>query len=64
MAKSIIAHVRSLGGKFLEKDRSCGRWFETGDKRAIEKTERALQERKRILRVKKGNMKVSTIVWL
>lgn len=45
LAKCTVFYVRSLGGRFLEKDKSCGLWFEIGDRRAIEKVERALQER-------------------
>lgn len=45
IAQSIVARIRSLGGQFLEKDRSSGLWFDVGDKRSLEKTARALRER-------------------
>jgi len=50
IAKSIISFIRSLGGRFLEKDKSCDLWFEIGDQKAIEKVERSLQYRCRASR--------------
>ena len=50
-AKAIVANIRSFGGRFLEKDRSCNLWFETGDKKAIERTVRALTDFKRKITV-------------
>lgn len=56
IAKSVVAHVRSLNGRFLERDRSCNLWFDVGDKRAIEKTERSLCDSAKVKKAKKTQM--------
>ena len=45
LVQSVLARVRSRGVRFLKKDSSCNLWFEVGDKRALEKTSRALRDR-------------------
>lgn len=46
ISRSIVEAVRALEppGKFLEKDRGTGTWFEIGHRKAIEKTSQALRD--------------------
>ena len=46
ISRSIVEAVRSLEpqGRFLEKDQSSGKWFDIGDKKAVEKTSQALRD--------------------
>ena len=46
ISRSVVDAVRSLDppGRFLEKDPSSGKWFDIGDKKAVEKTSQALRD--------------------
>ena len=46
ISRSVVVAVRSLDppGRFLEKDPSSGKWFDIGDKKAVEKTSQALRD--------------------
>lgn len=46
ISRSIVEAVRSLepAGRFLEKDQTTGKWFDIGDKKAVEKTSQALRD--------------------
>jgi len=46
ISRSIVLAVRSLEpqGRFLEKDQQSGKWFDIGDKKAVEKTSQALRD--------------------
>lgn len=46
ISRSIVEAVRSLDppGRFLEKDQSSSKWFDIGDKKAVEKTSQALRD--------------------
>lgn len=46
ISRSIVQAVRSLEphGRFLEKDQQSGKWFDIGDKKAVEKTSQALRD--------------------
>lgn len=46
ISRSVVEAVRSLDppGRFLEKDQSSGKWFDIGDKKAVEKTSQALRD--------------------
>jgi len=44
IARSIVAAVRSRGGRFLKKNEKTGEWFDIGDAKATSKTSQALRE--------------------
>jgi hypothetical protein len=46
ISRSIVEAVRSLEppGRFLEKDQGTGKWYDIGDKKAVEKTSQALRD--------------------
>mmetsp|Transcript_22182 Transcript_22182/g.32391 ORF Transcript_22182/g.32391 Transcript_22182/m.32391 type:complete len:225 (-) Transcript_22182:88-762(-) len=44
IAKSIVAQIRSMNGRFLKVDTALGEWVDVGDKKATEKTSQALRE--------------------
>jgi hypothetical protein len=46
ISRSVVDAVRSLNppGRFLEKDPASGKWFDIGDRKAIEKTSQALRD--------------------
>lgn len=56
LSKSTVSFVRSLGGRFLERDKSCGLWFEVGDDRAIEKVMRSFTDRFRSVNRRKNSL--------
>lgn len=54
ISRSIVRAIRDQkpAGSFLEKDVSSGKWFDIGDKKAIEKTSQALRDAAAELRKK------------
>jgi len=44
ISRSIVAAIRGQQGRFLEKNKVDGTWYDIGDKKAIEKTSQALRE--------------------
>ena len=54
ISKSIVAAVRVIGGRFLDRDvkNKTRGWFDIGDKKAVEKTSQALREGQPKLRLK------------
>ncbi|KAL7572530.1 hypothetical protein ACA910_000354 [Epithemia clementina (nom. ined.)] len=47
VSKAIVQAVEQQGGRFLDKDRTGGFWFEVTYKRAVDKTSQGLRERER-----------------
>lgn len=56
VAQSIVTLVRSTGGRFLVKDKSCNLWFEVGDKHALEKAKFTLRKKYAEARVETSNL--------
>eukprot|EP00529_Nitzschia_sp_RCC80_P016466 CAMPEP_0113463330 /NCGR_PEP_ID=MMETSP0014_2-20120614/12585_1 /TAXON_ID=2857 /ORGANISM="Nitzschia sp." /LENGTH=668 /DNA_ID=CAMNT_0000355287 /DNA_START=288 /DNA_END=2294 /DNA_ORIENTATION=+ /assembly_acc=CAM_ASM_000159 len=52
ISRSIVSAIREQKGRFLERDGEHGKWYDIGDKKAIEKTSQALRENQPKLRKK------------
>ena len=52
ISRSIVAAIREQNGRFLEKNATDDKWYDIGDKKAIEKTSQALREGQPKLRQK------------
>jgi hypothetical protein len=56
ISRSIVAAIREQNGRFLEKNNDESKWYDIGDKKAVEKTSQALREGQPKLRQKIAEM--------
>lgn len=52
VAYSIVSDIRDIGGRFLAKNDSTGKWHDIGDDKSREKASQALRENAPIIRAK------------